>query len=201
MIEPAAVAVQAVDLGGVKTGDTVLITGGGPIGVLTAMAANAAGAAKIIVSEPSPGRRAKLTALSIATLVLDPTETSFADVIRSESIEGVGIDVAIECSGNPRAFQQCVDTVRALGTVVITGVIHGGIKADPFQWLLKGLTIRSSLAYSKDMWPRVIAMIQSGKFPVEKLIDETISADRIVDDGFKRLLDPAQSILKIMVKT
>jgi len=201
MIEPAAVAVQAVDLGGVATGDTVLVTGGGPIGVLTAMAANAAGAAKIIISEPNPGRRAKLESLSVATQVMDPTESNFLDAIRSETLENVGVDVAIECSGNSRAFQQCLDTVRPLGTVVITGVIHGGANVDPFQWLLKGLTIRASLAYSKDMWPRIMAMIRSGKFPVEKLIDGTITADRVVEDGFLRLLDPRESLLKIMVRT
>jgi (R,R)-butanediol dehydrogenase/meso-butanediol dehydrogenase/diacetyl reductase len=201
LIEPAAVAVQAVDLGGVRSGDTVLVTGGGPIGVLVAMAARAAGAAKIIIGEPSPGRRAKLESLGVATLIVDPSEGAFVETVRSETMENVGVDVAIECSGNSRALNQCTEATRAIGSVVITGVIHGGANVDPFQWLLKGLTVRASLAYSKDMWPRIIAMIRSGNFPVEKLIDGTISADRIVDDGFRRLLDPKESLLKILVKT
>lgn len=201
LIEPAAVAVQAVDLGGVRTGDTVLVTGGGPIGVLVALAARAAGAARIIISEPNPGRRAKLESLDVATSIVNPADSGFMDAIRSETIENIGVDVAIECSGNPRAFNQCTEATRALGSVVMTGVIHGGATVDPFKWLLKGLTVRASLAYSKDMWPRIIAMIRSGNFPVEKLVDDTIGADRVVEDGFRRLLDPEESLLKILVKT
>lgn len=200
LIEPAAVAVQAADLGNVRTGDTVLVTGGGPIGVLVAMACKAAGAANIIISEPSAGRRERLKSLEVATLIMDPTQSDFQDRILAMTPERIGVDVAIECSGNARAFNQCTDLTRAMGTVVITGVIHGGVTVDPFKWLLKGLTVRASLAYSKDMWPRIIAMIQSGNFPVEKLVDATISADRIVEDGFKRLIDPNETLLKIMVE-
>ena len=57
MIEPAAVALYGVDRGGVAAGSTVLVSGAGPIGALTVLAAKAAGASVIIVSEPNPNRR------------------------------------------------------------------------------------------------------------------------------------------------
>jgi (R,R)-butanediol dehydrogenase/meso-butanediol dehydrogenase/diacetyl reductase len=57
MIEPAAVALYGVDRGGVEAGSTVFVSGAGPIGALTVLGANAAGAATIIVSEPNPNRR------------------------------------------------------------------------------------------------------------------------------------------------
>ncbi len=57
MIEPAAVAMYGVDRGGVTAGSTVLVSGAGPIGALTILAAKAAGASLIIVSEPNPNRR------------------------------------------------------------------------------------------------------------------------------------------------
>ncbi len=57
MIEPAAVAVYAVDRGGVTSGSTVLVSGLGPIGALTLLAVRAAGAAVIFVSEPNAYRR------------------------------------------------------------------------------------------------------------------------------------------------
>lgn len=200
LIEPAAVAVQAIDLARIRPGDSVLITGGGPIGALAAMAANVAGASRIIVSEPSPGRRARLEALSVATHIVDPTQDGFLDAIRSKTIEEIGVDAAIECSGNPRAFQQCIDAVRPLGTVVMAGLIHGGMNVDLFEWVLKGLNVRGSLAYSANGWPRIMEMIRSGKFPVEKLIDGKIRSDNVVKDGFQRLLDPEQSLLKILVR-
>ncbi|NGN44654.1 zinc-binding dehydrogenase [Mesorhizobium sp. CGMCC 1.15528] len=201
MVEPAAVAVQSVDRGGVRTGDTVLVTGGGPIGVLVAMAADAAGAARVVMSETSPGRRARLENLGVASLLLDPRSEGFRQMVRDTTIEGVGVDVAIECSGSAVALEQCLDLVRPLGSVVVTGVIHGGAKVDPFQWLLKGLTIQASLAYPTDIWPRVLAMIASGKLPVEKLVDKTIGGSDVVGEGILPLLDPASTLLKVLVQT
>ncbi|CAH2408118.1 hypothetical protein [Mesorhizobium escarrei] len=83
----------------------------------------------------------------------------------------------------------------------MTGVIHGGARLDPFQWLVKGITVQATLAYPKTLWPRVLAMIASGKFPVEKLIDATIKADEIIEKGFLRLLDPDSSAMKILVRS
>ena len=63
MIEPAAVALYAVDRGGVQAGSTVLVAGAGPIGALTILCAHAAGAAKIFVSEPNASRRKTIASL------------------------------------------------------------------------------------------------------------------------------------------
>jgi (R,R)-butanediol dehydrogenase/meso-butanediol dehydrogenase/diacetyl reductase len=71
LIEPAAVAAYGVDRTGLGPGDTILITGAGPIGALAALYAHAAGASQVIVSEPNPRRRALLEAFGVAT-VLDP---------------------------------------------------------------------------------------------------------------------------------
>ena len=73
MIEPAAVALYAVDRGGVQAGSTVLICGAGPIGALTILCAHAAGAAKIFVSEPNPARRKAIESFGICAGIFDPT--------------------------------------------------------------------------------------------------------------------------------
>src|SRR5438477_4130178 len=103
LIEPTAVAAYGVERGGVKPGDRVLITGAGPIGTLAALCAHAAGAAAVYVSEPNPARRARADALGVAT-VLDPTSVDVPELLREET-NGLGVDVAIECSGHPNGFK------------------------------------------------------------------------------------------------
>jgi (R,R)-butanediol dehydrogenase/meso-butanediol dehydrogenase/diacetyl reductase len=49
------------------------------------------------------------------------------------------------------------------------------------------------------MWPRVISLIQSGKLPVEKIISGHIRAEDVVEQGFRRLLDPRGDQMKILV--
>lgn len=200
LVEPAAVAVQSVDRGGVKTGDTVLVTGAGPIGALVAMAAAAAGASQIIVSEVSPGRRARIAEMDIATSILNPLDEGFIDRVMDQTEERIGVDVAIECSGNARALQQCMQLTRAQGTVVVTGNVHGAVDVTPFEWILKGLNIHATLCYPTDIWPRIYRMMTSGNFPAEKLIDKVIHGRNIVTEGFEPLLNPQSSMMKVLVR-
>lgn len=199
MVEPAAVAVQSVDRGGVKSGDTVLVTGGGPIGALVAMAASAAGAAKVIISETSPGRRERLEAMGIATSVVGPGNEGFKDAVLDETEERVGVDVAIECSGNAVALKQCIELARAQGTVVVTGNVHGTVDLAPLSWILKGLNIHATLCYPTDMWPRIFRMIESGKMPTDKLVDKIINGIDVIDEGFRPLMSDDSSLMKILV--
>src|SRR4249920_1056278 len=99
LIEPTAVAAYGVERAGVGPGDQVLVTGAGPIGALAALCARSAGASTVYVSEPNPARRARAEALGVA-VVLDPTAIDVPAFLREQS-DGLGVDVAIECSGHP----------------------------------------------------------------------------------------------------
>src|SRR3954471_8320937 len=113
LIEPAAVAMYGVERGGVGPGDTVLVTGGGPIGALAVLCAKAAGAAAVYLSEPNARRRAHAERLSPAD-ILDPVAGDVVPWLR-ERTGGVGVDVAIECAGNGRALSDCVRGTRRAG--------------------------------------------------------------------------------------
>jgi (R,R)-butanediol dehydrogenase/meso-butanediol dehydrogenase/diacetyl reductase len=147
LVEPAAVEVHAVDRAGIKPGDSILITGAGTIGAMTALAARTSGVTNIFVSEPNESRRERLERMDIGVTVLDPVSTDVAALVRSKTLEGVGVDAAVECSGNGRAFDTCIDAVRAQGVVVQVGLMPAKIEADPFRWTVKDLTIRGSLNY------------------------------------------------------
>ncbi len=199
MIEPAAVAVYAADRGGVRSGSTVLVSGVGPIGALTLLAVKAAGAGQIFVSEPNPFRRKMAKELVPSAIIIDPTEENVADVIRSQTEEGVGVDTAIECVGLEASLNACAASVRRQGKVVQTGLHMKPASIDAMLWALKDITLEATWCYPVQCWPRVIRMVESGNFPIEKIVTANISADDVVKKGFDALLDKSVNHMKILV--
>ena len=198
LIEPAAVAEYGVRRGDVGAGDVVLVAGAGPIGALAVLAAHAAGAGDVYLSEPNPERAAAAASLG-ATEVLDPSSAPLALQLRDRT-GGIGVDVAIECAGNARALDDCVTSTRKAGTVVQTGLHVGQAQVTPMVWSEHDLTIIGTWCYRVYDWPRIIAMVRSGRFPVERVVTAQIKLGQIVDDGFERLIDPRSNALKILVE-
>ena len=201
MIEPAAVALYGVDRGGIEAGSTVLVSGAGPIGALTVLAANAAGAATIIVSEPNPNRRRIISEIAPYATVVDPGTQNLPALVADLTEEGVGVDVALECVGLEASLNACVDAVRRQGRVVQVGLHMKPASIDAMLWALKDITVEATWCYPTQIWPRIACMIAAGHFPVEKVITARIDANDVVDHGFEALLDPAGEHLKILVST
>lgn len=201
MIEPAAVALYAVDRGGVQAGSTVLIAGAGPIGALTILCAHAAGAARIYVSEPNASRRRTIESWGICAGVYDPKTTDVVARVKEQTEENVGVDIAIECVGNESALNTCVEAVRRRGVVVQAGLHVGKASTDPMLWALKDITIEATWCYPITMWPRIIGLVESGKLPISKIIDGRIRAEDVVSKGFDVLTAPSNDKLKILVST
>jgi len=199
MIEPAAVAVYAADRGHVTSGSTVLISGLGPIGALTLLAVKAAGAAQIFVSEPNAYRRKLAKELVPSAIILDPAETDVASYIKDHTEEGVGVDTAIECVGLERSLNTCAASVRRQGRVVQTGLHMKPAAIDAMLWALKDITVEATWCYPVQSWPRIIRMVESGNFPIEKICTAQIRADDVVKQGFDALLDKSVNHMKILV--
>jgi (R,R)-butanediol dehydrogenase/meso-butanediol dehydrogenase/diacetyl reductase len=199
MIEPAAVAMYGVDRGGVTAGSTVLVSGVGPIGALSVLAAKAAGAAVIIVSEPNPNRRRIIAEIAPYAVVVDPNSQNLQEVVRDLTEEGVGVDVALECVGLEASLNACADAVRRQGKVVQVGLHIKRASIDAMLWALKDITLEATWCYPVQIWPRIARLIASGAFPVEKVITARIPAEDVVAKGFEALLDPAGTQLKILV--
>lgn len=201
MIEPAAVALYGVDRGGITAGSTVLVSGAGPIGALTVLAAHAAGASTIIVSEPNPNRRRIISEIAPYASVVDPGTGNLPTLVADLTEEGVGVDVALECVGLEASLNACVEAVRRQGRVVQVGLHMKPAGIDAMLWALKDITVEATWCYPTQIWPRIARMIAAGSFPVEKIITARIGAENIVDQGFEALLDPAGEHLKILVTT
>lgn len=199
LIEPTAVAVYACDRAGVTAGNSVLITGAGPIGILTAMAARAAGATQLFMSDLNDTRLALAREALRDVRTINPKSANVGDVIRRETEGGVGCDIAIECVGNEHALKNCADAVRKQGVVVQTG-LHP--HENPLNWFdvtFKDIDIRGSWAYPTHYWPRVARLIASGQIPALRIVTKFVSLAEAVTEGFDQLLDPAGKHLKILI--
>lgn len=199
VMEPAAVALYALDRGRVNVGSTVLVSGMGPIGALVLLGAKACGASKIFVSEVNPNRLAKARELVPDCITVNPLTTNLLEFIRDQTEEGVGVDAAIECGGVEASLNACVDVVRRQGVVVQVGLHSRPASVDPMKWALKDITIEATWCFPTHSFPRVASMIESGIFPVEKIVTAQIAMNDIVEKGFEALLDPAGTQIKILV--
>jgi (R,R)-butanediol dehydrogenase/meso-butanediol dehydrogenase/diacetyl reductase len=197
LVEPTAVAEYGVARGGVRPGDTVLVTGAGPIGALVVLCARAAGAGAVYLSEPNPSRARRAEDIG-ATEIFNPRETNVAAELK-ERLGGIGVDVAIECAGNEKALETCVLATRKHGTVVQTGLHVGPASVQPMVWAEHDLSIVGTWCFNVYDFPRIAAMISSGAVPVEKVITARAPLELAVPEGFDRLVDPQGDEIKVLV--
>jgi (R,R)-butanediol dehydrogenase/meso-butanediol dehydrogenase/diacetyl reductase len=197
LIEPTAVAAYGVERAGVAPGDRVLVTGAGPIGALAALCARAAGASTVYVSEPNAARRARADALGVAT-VLDPTSVDVPQFLHDET-DGLGVDVAIECSGHPAGFAAAVRSLRRRGTLAQTGLFVGEASVEPMLWALNDLTIVGTWCYWVYDFDRIAAQIAAGDLPVERVITSSVALDG-APDAFALLSSGTADEIKVLVE-
>ena len=197
LVEPTAVAAYGVDSAGVRPGDSVLITGAGPIGALAALYAHILGAT-VFISEVNPNRQALARSLDVGEL-LDPTKVDVAQEVKDRT-EGIGADAVIECSGNEKALQTAISAVRKSATVSQTGLHTAPASIDPMILSEFDITLRGTWCYPVTDWPRIIDLIGNKGLPVEKVVSAQISMGDIVTKGFEELLSPTGEMAKVLVQ-
>jgi (R,R)-butanediol dehydrogenase / meso-butanediol dehydrogenase / diacetyl reductase len=196
VVEPASVAAYGIDRAGVRGGDVVLITGAGPIGILSALYANAVGAATVVIAEPNPNRAALARGIDVGP-VLDPTQDTFADAI-ADLTRGIGVDVVAECSGSSPGLSTALTSVRRRGSIVQTGLHTRPATLDGMALSEKDVSLLGSWCYLITDWPRIIRLIASGKYPVGKAVTAQIPLREVVTRGFDVLVDPRGDQLKVL---
>lgn len=194
IVEPAAVAAYGLQQGGLKMGDTVLIGGAGPIGLLTAQVALASGASKIFITDLSENRLKKAKEIG-ATHTFDARDKNIPKKIRE--ITRHGVDVFIDAAGVQASYDTGISSLRNGGTAVLVALFMNKIKHNALDQAMRELTVKGIIGY-RNIFPEVISLISSGRLPVEKLITSVISLDNIVEKGFETLVnDPSE--VKILV--
>jgi (R,R)-butanediol dehydrogenase / meso-butanediol dehydrogenase / diacetyl reductase len=199
VVEPACVAAYGVDRAGVTGGDIVLVTGAGPIGILSAMYASAIGASTVVIAEPNKNRAELASALDIG-IVVDPTVEDFAELV-GQVTGGIGVDLTVECSGTTPGLGTAVTHTRRRGSIVQTGLHTKPATLDAMALSEKDLTLYGSWCYYVTDWPRIIRMVAAGQYQVGKAVTSQIALADVVTKGFDVLVDPQGDQLKILVNS
>ncbi len=169
-VEPATVAFHAVRASPLRLGDTAVVQGAGPIGLLTMQWVRAAGAGRVIVIEPSPLRQELAGSLG-ADVVVHPDDAgeTIADLTR-----GLGADIVYECVGRPFAIQRAVDHARRGGAVCMIGLPDADATISPGVWLVKEVAFSAALAYFHEEFEMSMGMLADGRVRVEPLHTSTV---------------------------
>ena len=176
-------------------GERVLILGGGPIGLATAVFAKLAGARDVVVSEFAPARREAAGALG-ATAVIDPGKEDVAEAFARHA--GGPPDVIFECVGVPGMIQKTIDLSRTYGRVVVVGVCMVEDATTPISAIFKEINIQYILGYGRPDWRLVLDLLDSGRVDPRPMITDIVSLDEL-PSAFEALRRPTTQI-KVMVR-
>ena len=196
MVEPTAVAVHAVQRGGVKKGDRVVVIGGGTIGLLTAQAARAFGAARVVVSEPLAERRKIAQALGFR-FICNPMEHDLLAYVKDE----LGLaDVVLDVVGFKKTLEDGEAMLRPDGTLVLVALPHIEGLGVPYQPIFaKELRVIGSRTYFMKDFPLAIQFLQSKKIRVKPLISEILPLSRF-QEGIGHLEREPEKYVKVLVQ-
>jgi L-iditol 2-dehydrogenase len=169
LLEPLSVGIWACMKARVTAGSRVLITGAGPIGLVSVQAALAFGATEVVVSDVNPVRLALAKELG-ATMVIDAREASVTDLHRSP-------EVLLECSGHPPAIGEAIRTLDRAGRAVLVGMGGDEIVLPLSVIQERELQLTGTFRYA-GTWPRAIALIASGRINLDRLVTGTYRLDQ-----------------------
>jgi (R,R)-butanediol dehydrogenase/meso-butanediol dehydrogenase/diacetyl reductase len=197
LLEPLATGVHAVARSGIGPGDTVLVAGAGPIGLMTVVAARARGAATALAAEPAPARARAATALG-ADAVLDPLTEDVGERVR-ELTGGTGVDAAFDAAAAPASFDTVLAAVRPRGTVVNVAAWEQPVAFHPNLLLFGEPTVTGALAYTPEDFAEAVRIAASGTVDLGGLVTRRIRLADAVTDGFARLAAAPGDDIKVLV--
>lgn len=167
MCEPLSVGIHAVRRAGIGLGDSVLITGAGPIGLSSLMAAREAGATTMIMTDVQANRLS--LAQSIGATAAVNARCDDAPTLIEDLTEGRGVDVVIECTGLSGPMLTGLEAVRNGGTVVWVGMTDDQYTIPAVITIRRELDIRGIFRY-RETYPAAIQLVASGRAPMGRLI-------------------------------
>ena len=177
ILDPLGNAVHTV-LAGPIAGQTVLVTGCGPIGLMSIAVAKACGSSTVFATETNEKRRTMARKMG-ADVVLNPaTEDAVGKILAETS--GTGVDALLEMSGNPTAIRQGFKALRAGGRASLLGIPTESVPLDLVNDVIfKGATVQG--IYGRRMyetWVQMTALLQAGRLNLEPLFGERASLDK-----------------------
>ena len=196
LIEPTSVAVHATRRSGVKTGDTVAVIGCGTVGMLTMQVLRAAGA-RVIAGD----LRAQSLELALKIGMDAAVNTGDEDALEQvlDLTDGVGADIVVETAGAVVTPRIAINWTRPGGRTVLVGIHAAGTEFDFNEIVGTEKTVIGSVAASPGDMEKGIQLIGDGKIMLNDLVSAVIPLERVMEDGFERMLRPEKDVFRIMV--
>ncbi len=175
--EPVSCCLHGVDLCGIRAGDTVMVIGGGTIGMIMLQLARMCGAARLVLLETNESRFELARGLG-ADLASNPAKEDVAKALRDNGF--ADIRVAIECVGRPETVACAIEHAGKAATVMIFGLTEPdcAVPYYPFRAFQKELTIKTSFV-NPDTQGRALDIITSRRLRLRELIGDRLPLDRI----------------------
>jgi D-xylulose reductase len=174
MVEPLAVGVHAATKAQVRPGDLALVMGAGPIGLVTALSALAAGCSRVFVSDLDDAK------LEIAARLgpINPINVTKQDVAKEILLAtgGWGVEIVFEAAGSPKAAATIFEPLCPGGRVVLIGGQSQPIAYDAGAAMVREARVENIFRYAH-VFPRCVAMLSSGAIDVKPLITRTFEFD------------------------
>ena len=170
LLEPFCVALHAWERSGAGPGDTALVIGPGPIGILTAAALKAAGLSKVFVTGVSAdAARLECAKAMGADFAINVDEEDPARIIK-ENTDGEGVDFLFEASGSPGALARALESLHKGGKAILLG-IHPTSVSLPVNEVVRGeKELIGSYVYNDGTWRRALDLVSRGRIDLERLI-------------------------------
>ena len=193
MIEPAAVACHDVRLGEVKLGETGVVIGGGPIGLLIALVAIEKGAT-VILSEVNESRLSLAKSLGIKTV--DPTKQNLPEVV-GELTDGKMADCVFEVSGSAPGVEVMTELPNVRGRIVMVAIHPQPKPVNLFKFFWSEIKMIGARLYEEQDFDEAIELASTGRLHLDKLITEVNPIEKVQEtfeaidsnpDGVKYLI-------------
>ena len=186
LIEPLAVAVHIVKQAEIKPGQSVVVMGAGPVGLLCCAVAKAYGASTIVAVDIQPARL-EFAAGYAATHTFTPervsAEENAANILKQIGLPD-GADAVIDASGAEPSIQTSIHTVRRGGVYVQGGMGKSDITFPIMSFCMKEITARGSFRYGSGDYKLAVDLVSAGKIDVKKLITGTVRFEE-AEEAFK----------------
>jgi L-iditol 2-dehydrogenase len=195
LLEPLGVAIHTVDLARIRVGDSVVILGAGPIGLLILQIALLAGAAPVFMVDPLPWRLERARAWGGA-----PVDGSGDDAIAALQREtrGRGVDVAIEAAWADASVSDAVEMARLGGRVVLVGIPGDDrLSLKHSTARRKGLTLRLCRRM-KHVYPRAIRLAETRRVDLRGLVSHEFPLEQAAE-AFRFNAAYSDRVLKVMI--
>ena len=194
LIEPLAVACHDIRRGAVQAGDYSVVLGGGPIGLLVALVARAAGA-RVMVSEINPFRLQLARELGLEAV--NPAETDLADFV-NRATGDAGADVVFEVTATAAGAEMMTRLPRARGRIVVVGIYSAPQKVDLFRCFWRELNLVGARVYEAEDFERSIELAASSSLPLDRIVTNVLPLEELVTG--MRLMERGGDVMKVLIK-